>query len=92
MNFEWNENKNRVNIEKHGVSFMDAQKAFLDPKRIVAKDLKHSEEEQRFICIGEVNDGIATVRFTYREGKIRIFGAGYWRKFRRLYEKQNQIH
>lgn len=48
--------------------------------------------EERFFCIGKVNEGIITVRFTYRHQKIRIFGAGYWRKGRKLYEKQNKIY
>ncbi len=31
-------------------------------------------------------------RFTYRGGVIRIFGAGYWRKGKRIYERENQVH
>ncbi|MBA3035077.1 MAG: hypothetical protein FP814_01140 [Desulfobacterium sp.] len=42
--------------------------------------LEHSDEEKRFYCLGRVSDGIMTVRFTYRKNKIRIIGAGYWRK------------
>ncbi len=46
-------------------------------------------EEARFYCIGRTGRGVLTVRFTYRSGDIiRIFGAGYWRKGRRLYEKR----
>jgi hypothetical protein len=41
---------------------------------------------------GEVGGGVLTVRFTYRSGVIRIFGAGYWRKGREIYERENQIH
>lgn len=33
-----------------------------------------------------------TVRFTYRGGVIRIFGAGYWRKGKQIYERENKIH
>jgi len=36
--------------------------------------------------------GILTVRFTYRAGIIRIFGAGYWRKGKVIYERENQVH
>ncbi len=79
-NFEWDESKNQANLEKHGVSFELAQLAFFDPQRIVVEDLAHSFTEQRFYCLGKVNQGILTVRFTYRNKKIRIFGAGYWRK------------
>ena len=68
------------------------QYAFADPRRIVAEDLAHSETEKRYFCFGEVEGGILTVRFTYRSGAIRIFGAGYWRKGKVIYERENQIH
>ena len=90
--FEWDDAKNAVNIEKHGVAFADAQRAFLDSKRVILKDVGHSEAEDRFFCIGCVDGGIMTVRFTYRTPKIRIFGAGYWRKGKQIYETRNQIH
>ena len=90
--FEWDDVKNAVNIEKHGVAFVDAQRAFLDSKRVILKDVGHSEAEDRFFCIGCVDGGIMTVRFTYRTQKIRIFGAGYWRKGKQIYETRNQIH
>ena len=77
------------NIAKHGVSFHDAQLAFLDPKRIIAVNDKHSAAETRYFCIGRVTDGILTVRFTWREKHIRIIGAGFWREGRKLYEDQN---
>ena len=92
-NFEWNIHKDIENQEKHGISFSLAQLAFLDHKRIILKDISHStESEQRFFCLGEVAEGILTVRFTYQNGKIRIFGAGYWRKGKKIYEKENTIH
>ena len=47
---------------------------------MILLDEEHSDAEQRFYCIGKVGDGILTVRFTYRNNIIRIFGAGYWRK------------
>jgi len=87
--FEWDEQKNLENQEKHGVSFEEAQKAFLDPYRLIVKDPFHSNEEERFFCVGDIETVIVTVRFTYRDGRIRIFGAGCWRKFRKQY-LQNQ--
>jgi hypothetical protein len=39
-----------------------------------------------------VNGGVLTVRFTYREGIIRIYGAGYWRKGKAIYERENKVH
>lgn len=85
--FEWDAEKDRLNIEKHGVGFGLAQYAFVDPNRIIAEDLGHSAVEKRYFCIGAVDDGVLTVRFTWRDGRIRIFGAGYWRKGKELYEK-----
>ena len=91
MKFEWDDAKNQLNQKKHGISFIEAQMAFLDESRIVAKDLDHSDsEEQRYFCFGVVNDGIMTVRFTIRNDSIRIIGAGYWRKGKRIYEKANK--
>ncbi|MES2272969.1 MAG: BrnT family toxin [Chlamydiota bacterium] len=85
--FEWDQRKNEANIAKHGVSFFDAQLAFLDPNRIIAQDLEHSRIEVRYYCFGKVDETIMTVRFTYRNQTIRIFGAGYWRQGRKIYEK-----
>ncbi len=92
VTFEWDERKAAENERKHGVSFALAQQAFLDPKRVIARDLKHSEAEKRHYCIGRVGEGVVTVRFTFRGRTIRIIGAGYWRQGRKLYEEQNQIH
>ena len=87
--FEWDENKNSINKEKHNISFEKAQHAFADAKRIIAEDLNHSTDEKRYFCFGAVDGGILTVRFTYRDNTIRIFGAGYWRKGKKTYEKNN---
>ena len=85
--FEWDEEKERLNFQKHGVSFEEAQAAFLDPNCLIAEDIEHSQIEQRYYCFAKVENDIMTVRFTYREQKIRIIGAGYWRKGRKIYEK-----
>ena len=74
--FEWDENKDAENQNKHGVQFSLAQYAFADPNRVIAEDLAHSETETRYFCFGVVDGGVLTVRFTYRGGVIRIFGAG----------------
>ena len=87
VHFEWDTRKDEANREKHGVSFFDAQQAFLDPNRIIAEDLEHSRSEIRYYCFGKVGKKVMTVRFTYRNKKIRIFGAGYWRQGRKIYEK-----
>lgn len=92
--FEWDDEKDRENQSKHGIAFKAAQYAFFDPDRIIAEDLEHSMGERRFYCFGRAGagEGILTVRFTYRKGRIRIFGAGYWRKGKSIYEKENKVH
>jgi uncharacterized DUF497 family protein len=89
--FDWDTKKDEENQKKHGVSFAKAQFAFADPDRVIAEDLSHSSGEQRYYCFGWVDGGVMTVRFTYREDIIRIFGAGYWRKGKQTYERERQI-
>ena len=91
ISFEWDEEKNIENIRKHGIDFRTAQYAFIDPRRLIAEDISHSEKEKRYYCFGKVKGGVLTVRFTYRNDNIRIIGAGYWRKGKSIYEKQNKI-
>ncbi|MGK2905345.1 MAG: BrnT family toxin [Desulfuromonadales bacterium] len=90
--FEWDQKKDLDNQQKHGVTFSEAQHAFADPHRVIAEDVTHSDQEQRYYCFGKVGGGILTVRFTYREHVIRIIGAGYWRKGKLTYEQENSIH
>ena len=90
--FEWDPVKDLENQLKHSVSFFQAQYAFADPHRIIAEDPSHSAREKRFYCMGKAGGGIMTVRFTIRRDTIRIIGAGYWRKGKAIYERENKIH
>ena len=90
--FAWDSDKDADNRGKRGISFSRAQYAFADPQRVIAKDETHSQTEERFYCFGEVDAGVLTVRFTYRASVIRIIGAGYWRKGKAIYERENKIH
>lgn len=90
--FEWDRRKEADNWSKHGVDFATAEGVFDDPQRVIAEDQAHSGREPRYFCIGRIDQGILTVRYTLRESRVRIIGAGYWRKGRRIYEKANQIH
>jgi len=84
--FEWDEDKNQENQEKHKLSFEQAQMIFADPNLLLLKDERHSTpKEERFYAIGRIQEGIVTVRFTVRNGTIRIFGAGFWSKYRKWY-------
>lgn len=90
MKFEWDDGKDKANREKHGVSFAIARQAFADPSRIILEDVAHSKTERRFFCIGMVMGRVCTVRFTMRGPSCRIFGAGYWRSGRKLYEREKK--
>lgn len=88
--FEWDKEKELENIIKHGINFDTASRAFDDPSHLINIDHAHSQHEFRYLCIGKVNQKTITVRFTYRFDRIRIIGAGYWRKGRKEYEKKEQ--
>jgi len=59
--FEWDEEKDKENQKKHGISFALAQHTFLDSQRVIAEDVTHGTQEERFYCIGRVGNGIMTV-------------------------------
>ena len=76
--FEWDERKNRANRKKHGISFEEAQSAFLDENARVMPDSEHSEDEERFVLLGlSVSLKIVVVCHCYREKDrvIRIISA-----------------
>jgi uncharacterized DUF497 family protein len=52
INFAWDRSKARSNLAKHGVSFEEAQTAFLDESARLIDDPDHSEEEDRFLLLG----------------------------------------
>ena len=87
----WDPEKEYININKHGIDFRTAEEVFKDPKRRIFADSKHSKNEFRLFCVGKVREKVITVRFTYRGDKIRIIGAGYWRKGVRIYEEKEII-
>ena len=93
MEFEWDENKNRSNKAKHGVSFEYACEIWLDPNYIIFED-RVSASEERWIAIGRVDTQIVLLAVhTYRgvdEEIVRIISA---RKAtpheRRRYQERN---
>ncbi len=86
--FNWDVGKEAQNIKKHGVDFETTARVFQDPGRKLIVDEKHSQAEERHFCLGKVAGRVVTVRFTYRNGLIRIIGAGSWREGRRYYYEQ----
>ena len=78
MKFEWDEEKNKMNIIKHGVSFSDAESVFDDEEAVVLYDEVHSDYEERFIIIGtDSKYRELTVCHCYRDDEtvIRIISA-----------------
>ena len=74
--FEWDDNKDKKNRKKHGVSFEEASTVFADPLALTIPDPLHSEEEDRFIAMGESHRRrLLVVVFTERGEKIRIISA-----------------
>lgn len=78
IKFEWDENKNRLNQRKHGISFDEAKTVFYDEEALVIDDPEHSEEEERFIILGlSKRANLLVVCHCYRasETVIRIISA-----------------
>lgn len=71
MTFEWDEDKNIINKQKHKISFETALHVFDDPDYIEIYDFEHSKDEDRYIAIGRVGD-ILFVVFTERGDNIRM--------------------
>lgn len=74
--FEWDESKNRSNIKKHGISFEEILEVFDDTAFLMAFDREHSNEEDRYYGVGNLNGIlIILVFFTERGHRIRLFSA-----------------
>lgn len=71
---EWDDNKNQMNIRKHGISFETAALVFADEERIEYYDKLHSQDEDRYIVLGCVQ-GILYVVYTMRDEAARIISA-----------------
>lgn len=88
LSFEWDDNKNQINKQKHGVSFEEAKTVFFDEEALLKDDPDHSETEDRFILLGvSVETNVLVVVHCYRaeDTVIRIISA---RKATKNEEKQ----
>ncbi len=90
--FEWDEDKAKQNIRKHGVSFEEAATVFGDPFSITIYDPLHSREEDRFVILGMSNKNrLLVVIHTERGDRIRIISARKaTKKERRQYESDEE--
>ena len=77
MIFEWDEEKNRANVKKHGIDFETAAHVFKDKNRIEYYDIEHSAFEDRYITIGEIDEVLIVILVVYteRSDAIRIISA-----------------
>jgi uncharacterized DUF497 family protein len=76
MRFEWDAEKARRNVLKHGVAFEEAASAFGDPLSITRDDPDHSVDEDRHLLLGATHRGrLIVVSYTDREASVRIIGA-----------------
>ena len=76
MEFEWDPDKERSNIQRHGVDFTEAATVFGDPLELTISDPDHSVGEYRFLSIGHSSlNRILVVSYTEREDRIRIISA-----------------
>ena len=76
--FDWDENKNRINLEKHGITFEEASTVFFDDRAILFDDPEHSINEDRFLLLGiSETSKVCIVCHCYRESDtvIRIISA-----------------
>ena len=65
---DWDDNKNKINIQKHGISFKEAEEAFYDHDAILIYDQEHSDSEDRFLLIGlNKTASVLVVVHCYRE-------------------------
>lgn len=76
MDYEWDDGKAKVNLEKHGVSFDESKTVFDDPLYVDFYDPDHSHDEHRYIIIGESSRGrLLLVSYTERGGTLRLISS-----------------
>ena len=76
LEFEWDEDKAKTNLNKHGVTFEEASSVFGDPLAVTFPDPDHSEDEDRELTIGySDNDRLLIVSHTRRGDNIRLINA-----------------
>ena len=79
ITFQWDPKKSRSNLAKHGVTFEEAETAFLDEEALLIEDPDHSEEEDRFLLLGlssALRELIVSHCYRQDDGVIRIISAG----------------
>jgi len=88
--FEWDDEKARANLRKHGVSFREAATAFADWLHITYPDPQHSTDEERFVTIGlSERNRMLVIAHTDRSDAVRIINARLASRLeRKIYEEE----
>ncbi|MCC1498316.1 BrnT family toxin [Alcanivorax sp. 1008] len=68
--FEYDEQKSRSNLDKHGIDFEAAQALWNDPNLLEVR--ARSEDEERYLLIGRIGNQHWSAVVTYRDGRIRL--------------------
>lgn len=92
LHFEWDEEKARANLRKHGISFDEAATVFIDALSMTIPDLGHSTSEQRYVDIGSSEKGrVLVVVYAERGVNIRIISCRRATSSeRRVYEESHE--
>ena len=93
LNFQWDEVKNQLNQQKHGISFEEAKSVFYDLNAIVFNDPDHSDNEDRFLIIGLTSHArvcIVSHCYRYNDSVIRIISARKATKNEKKYYKRRR--
>ncbi|HAN77075.1 MAG TPA: hypothetical protein DCQ31_04495 [Bacteroidales bacterium] len=90
MEFEWDENKNKSNQEKHGIDFNDAKEVFNDKNRTLSEDNRFDYSEKRWITIGKMFKAIIVVVYTISDA-TRLISARYANKKERISYNSKEI-
>jgi len=86
IQFEWDEDKRRANIAKHGFNFTDVGPAFVDPMRVVYPVENRNLMERRWVLLGRIEGRVMHVVFTVRGNRIRLISV------RLAHEKERALY
>lgn len=84
MSYEWDEQKRKINISKHGIDFVDVPELF-DGDIVIIPDERFNYGETRFIAIGILQNHVVVVAYTERNNNIRIISARKATKNEQIY-------
>lgn len=74
--FEWDPERARTNLRKHGVDLADAVAVFEDQRGLTMRDVLTAVDEQRYLTMGaDIQGRVLVVAYTWRGSRIRLFSA-----------------